>query len=200
MLDEAHATGVLGPSGRGLAAREGITPDVHVGTLSKGIGTFGGYVAASGTLAEWLLNKARSFVFTTALPPMVVVATEVALDIVQGAEGAERRGCLLELVRHFREGLSELGLLAERAGQTPIFPVLIGDSERAMAAAEALLRCGIYAQGIRPPTVPRGTARLRFALSAAHQFDDLDRALAGLRACRDEGLIGPWTRTRSTGL
>jgi 8-amino-7-oxononanoate synthase len=189
MLDEAHGTGVVGPGGRGVAAEVGVVPGVHMGTLSKAAGVAGGYVAGRRSLGEMLVNRARSFVFTTAAPPMVVAAAEAALSIVAGAEGDRRRSRLGEIIRAVREGLAELGLLAAGAGTTPIFPVLVGDAGRAMEVAAGMLAEGLYAQGIRPPTVPRGTARLRAALMATHTDEDVERLLGALRRYRDRGLI-----------
>ena len=189
MVDEAHAAGVIGPAGRGLCAAAAVTPAVHMGTLSKAVGVFGGYIVAETGIADWLMNKARSFVFTTALPPMVVAAAEAAVSILAGREGDQLRGQLAGLIAASREGVRDLGLLAPGAGTTQIFPLVIGESRATMGAAEALLQLGIYAQGVRPPTVPRGTSRLRFALSAAHSLEDVGRALEALKTCRDAGLL-----------
>ena len=189
MVDEAHAAGVLGPGGQGLAAEAGVVADIHVGTLSKALGSFGAYVAGEQALIELLLHRARSFVFTTALPPGVVAATQAAVQLVQSEQGQHLRDRLAAHVARFREGLAERGLLAEGAGTTPIFPVLVGDERPTMACTQSLLEQGIYVQGIRPPTVPRGTSRLRFALMATHEPDDLERALAALDDLARAGLL-----------
>ncbi|MBI4509648.1 MAG: 8-amino-7-oxononanoate synthase [Deltaproteobacteria bacterium] len=180
MVDEAHATGVTGPGGRGLAAALGIPVDIHVGTLSKGVGAFGAFVAGSRPLIEYLLNRARSFVFTTALPPSVAAAARAALSLLDSPQGEVLRARLHQRISQFRSGLATLGLLAPGAGETAIFPIVVGDSRRTMEACEALLARGIFAQGIRPPTVPHGTARLRFSLMATHAEQHLERALAVL--------------------
>ena len=188
-VDEAHSTGILGPGGRGAAAEQGVVPDVRVGTLGKGFGSFGAYVAGGEPLVELLLNRARSFVFTTSLPVAVAAATRASLRLVQGREGQARRVRLKELIARFRSGLREVGLLAPGAGSTPIFPVIVGDDQRVMDCCERLLAAGIYAQGIRPPTVPHGTSRLRFALMATHLDDDIDRVLNALSELIHDGVL-----------
>ena len=189
IVDEAHATGVLGPRGQGLCAHDNVIPDVHVGTLSKAFGSFGAYVTGARPVTEVLLNRARSFVFTTALPPSVAAASLAALALVAGDDGERRRARLQRRIDRFATGLRDLGLLASGAGSTAIFPIVIGDSRRAMACSQALLARGIYAQGIRTPTVPPGTARLRFALMASHREGDIDSALHGLRDLMRDGLL-----------
>lgn len=189
VIDEAHATGVLGPEGRGAAAEAGVEAHVQMGTLGKAFGSFGAYVTGRRELIELLLNRARSFVFTTALPPSIVAATRAALHLIQSQEGQALRDRLSSHVERFRDGLARLGLLRPGAGSTPIFPVIVGDDARVMECCERLLARGLYAQGIRPPTVPRGTARLRFALMATHTSEDLDRALEELSILARAGLI-----------
>jgi 8-amino-7-oxononanoate synthase len=189
IVDEAHALGVLGPGGRGLCAAHGVRPDVHVGTLGKAFGAFGAYVAGPAALIEVLLNRARSFIFSTALPPSVPAAAAAALEIIRSTDGDVRRAHVLALARRFAAGLRELGVPAPASPAAPILPVVLGDAARTMAACERLLELGIYAQGIRPPTVPRGTARLRFSLTASHQPAHVDRALDALASLRREGLL-----------
>lgn len=189
IVDEAHGTGVMGPGGRGGAADAGAEPEVHIGTLGKGLGSLGAYVAGRTELAEILLNRARSFVFTTALPAPVVAASRAALRLVQAAEGEQLRQTLGSHITRFRDGLADLGLLGPGAGNTPIFPVFVGDEGRAMECSERLLARGLYAQGIRPPTVPVGTARLRFALMATHSDHDIDFALSELAALVGSDLL-----------
>lgn len=189
MLDEAHATGALGPGGRGIAAEAGIVPDIHVGTLGKSFGSFGAYVAGERSLIELLANRARSFVFTTAPPPGVVAATLAAVHLLQSAEGDDLRLRLAAHIARFGHGLTQLGLLQPGAGATPIFPIIIGDERRTMACSQRLFERGIHAQGIRPPTVPPGTSRLRFALMATHEPEDLERVLTELSALVQAGLL-----------
>ena len=189
MVDEAHAMGALGPNGRGVAAELGVVPDIRVGTLGKSFGSFGAYVAGSRALVELLLNKARSFVFTTSLPVAVVAATRASLEVVRGPEGHARRARLEALIKRFRDGLFRIGLLAPGAGTTPIFPIAVAEEGQVMMLCEELLGKSIYAQGIRPPTVPRGTSRLRFALMATHTESDIDRALVQLGEMARRGML-----------
>jgi 8-amino-7-oxononanoate synthase len=182
VVDEAHATGVVGPRGRGVAAAEKVRIDVHLATLSKAVGTFGAFVSGSRILVDYLLHRARSFVFTTALPPAIAAAAAAALQIVASAEGDRLRAKLQANVTRFAAALASRGLLAAGAGQTPIFPILIGDERRALDVSRRLLERGVFAQAIRAPTVAPGAARLRFALMASHTGDMIDHALDALDA------------------
>jgi 8-amino-7-oxononanoate synthase len=176
VLDEAHALGALGPEGRGLAGDLGVVPDVVVGTFGKALGSFGAFAATTRPIAELLWNRARPLVFSTGLPPSVPAASRAALEIVRGSEGDERRRTLASQARRLRK-------LVRHAGGAPmsaIAPILIGGDREAMACMERLLAAGLFVQGIRPPTVPTGTSRLRVSLSAAHtgaQLEQLVRAL-----------------------
>jgi 8-amino-7-oxononanoate synthase len=177
IVDEAHATGVFGEMGRGLAAELDVPVDVHIATLGKSFGAFGAYVTGSRVLIDFLINRARSFIFTTALPPAVIAAAEAALDLIAGAEGEQLRERLRANIQRFATALGH-------SGTTPIFPVFLptnGTELRTMELSEALLARGIFAQGIRPPTVPTGSSRLRFALMATHTPEQIDRAVAALR-------------------
>jgi len=180
MLDEAHAAGVLGPRGAGLAEACGLTREVavHVGTLGKALGGAGAYVAGSRALVELLVNRARSFVYTTALPPASVAAAAAALDVVRAEP--ERRARVLAHAERLRAGFAALGL--RTAGDTHIVPVLLGDNARALAVAEALLERGVLVQAIRPPTVPPGTARLRVTPMATHDDAQIGRVLDAFAA------------------
>jgi len=189
MLDEAHAIGAAGPGGRGVAAEVGVRPDILVGTLGKAAGSFGAYVAGSRELRELLINRARSFVFTTALPPGVAAAGRAGLGVIAGPEGDNLRRRLGLRIEQLAAGLGRLGLLAPGAGSSAIFPIIIGDSSRTMECCEALLERGLYAQGIRPPTVPRGTSRLRVALMATHSSADVAVLLDALAALQRDGLV-----------
>jgi 8-amino-7-oxononanoate synthase len=181
IVDEAHATGLLGPRGAGLSAEQGVAPDLRMGTLSKAFGLAGAYAAASRPVCELLVNRARPLIFSTGLPPALACAALESLRILSGPEGDERRARLWSNVRRFAAGLQAAGIPAPE--DSPIFPVLLGSSERAIAAAARLREQGILAKAIRPPTVPPGTSRIRFALSAAHTEAHIDTALAALRAC-----------------
>ena len=191
VVDEAHATGVFGPGGRGLAARDGVRADVHVATLGKALGAFGAFVAGSRTLVDFLMHRARSFVFTTALPPSVAAAAQASVELCLSAEGDARRRQLGDHVEYFKHALTARGLLARGAGASPIFPILVGDERRAVEATRRLLERGVYAQAIRAPTVAVGAARLRFALMATHVREHLDRALDGLDALAKDGILAP---------
>jgi 8-amino-7-oxononanoate synthase len=178
-VDEAHAAGVLGPSGAGLAEALGVGErvDAHMGTLGKAFGSFGAYVAGSRRLVDLLVSKARTFVFTTALPPAACGAALAALDVL-AAEPA-RRERVHALAARMKAGLARLGF--ELPGVVaPIFPVVLGTEERALAASRALRARGFFVRAIRPPTVPRGTSRLRVALGAAHTEAQVDAFLGAL--------------------
>ncbi len=191
VVDEAHAVGALGPDGRGVAAELGVEPDLLIGTFGKSFGSFGAYVCGHVEPIELLLNRARSFVFTTALPPAVVAASQAALETIRGERGSALRQQLTARIEQFRVGLESLDLLAAGAGQSAIFPILVGDEGDTMSCCAALLERGIYAQGIRPPTVARGTSRLRFTLMATHTADDVARALGELETLRRAGRLRP---------
>ena len=189
MVDEAHAVGALGPDGRGIASELGVVPEVLVGTLGKAVGSFGAYVAGSAVLRDLLVQKARSFVFTTALPPSVAAAGRAGVELLRGPEGAELRSSLASRIARVRGGLEELGLLIDGAGTTPIFPLWAGLEERALSASRALLERGIHVQAIRPPTVPTGTSRLRLALMATHEPAQLDHLLVELGSLVRSGAL-----------
>ena len=189
MVDEAHAVGCFGARGRGLAAMNGVPVDILVGTFGKAFGSFGAFVVSRGVVREVLLNRARSFVFTTALPPAVVAASRAALETVDSEEGERLRARLAGLVARMQDGLRRLGLLAEGSGSSPIFPIVAGSEEAAMNCCEQLLERGIFAQAIRPPTVPRGTSRLRMTVTAAHLEPDIDAAVDGLGDLIERGLL-----------
>jgi 8-amino-7-oxononanoate synthase len=184
-VDEAHAVGVLGPTGAGLAEQLGLKHrvDVEMGTLGKALGAFGAYVAGEGRLRELLLTRARTFVFTTALPPAACGAALAALEIVRTEP--ERRARLQALIAQLKAGLLARGFDVSRV-VSPIFPVVLGSEGRALAAAAGLRERGFYVRAIRPPTVPRGTSRLRVALTAGHEPAQLDAFLGAL----DEVLAG----------
>ena len=175
MVDEAHGTGCIGPEGRGAVAAAGVGEgvDVVVGTLGKALGSYGAYVCGSRQLVEYLLNVARPFIFSTALPPAVVAAASAALELI--AERPERVERLAANAGELRAGLREEGF--EIAGDgTQIVPLVIGGADDAMALCERALERGVFAQAIRPPTVPRGTSRLRMTAMATHEAADMRRA------------------------
>lgn len=187
LVDEAHATGVLGARGAGLCEALGLTRavDVRMGTLGKSLGAFGAYAATSAPVVALLVNKARSLVFSTALPAVVCAAAGAALDVLAGEPDLRPR--LWRNIHHFHEGLRALGHPSRPA--SAIFPVMLGSVESAVAASAFLRERGMLVKPIRPPAVPVGTSRLRFALSAAHTPAQLDRALGGLQEMKAHGLL-----------
>jgi glycine C-acetyltransferase/8-amino-7-oxononanoate synthase len=177
MVDDAHGTGVLGEGGRGTAAHLGCLNgiDLHMGTFGKALGCAGAYLAASRIVIDTLVNRSRSFIFSTSLPPAVPASTLAALDIVAGAEGERLRRALWRNRELFARRLREGGL--DLLGSTTqIVPVLTGEPAPTMAAAQTLLDGGVFVQGIRPPTVPPGRCRLRATVMAVHEPGDLERA------------------------
>jgi 7-keto-8-aminopelargonate synthetase-like enzyme len=176
ILDEAHAVGAWGPEGRGVAAAAGVVPDVLVGTCGKALGSFGAFAATSKPIADLLWNRARPFVFSTGLPPLIPAAISAAIDIVRSAEGDERRHALATRARDLRARVPKLG----GAEDSAIAPLLVGDDREVMQITARLLEQRIYVQGIRPPTVPEGTARLRVSLSAGHSAQDVETITGAL--------------------
>jgi 8-amino-7-oxononanoate synthase len=194
MLDEAHAAGVIGPNGRGLATEENLSEevDVQMGTLSKALGASGGYICGGRTLIEWLINRARSFIYSTAPPPAIAAAALAAVDFLSSPEGEERRLLLWKRIRLMRELLPRLDV-----GRSPlsvgrlnnsnqcstlneigsaIFPLIVGDEKAALDLAAGLQSEGFLVPAIRYPTVAKGAARLRITVTAAHEASQI-RAL-----------------------
>jgi 8-amino-7-oxononanoate synthase len=183
LIDDAHATGVIGPSGAGTADYYGVDSPrlIRLGTLSKAFGGEGGFVAGPADLVDYLRHKARPFVFSTAPSPATVVTALKALEIVRTEP--HRRKRLLANAEHLREGLRSLGYSIP-GGPTPILPVMIGEPGRAVALSKALEDRGVLAPAIRPPTVAKGTSRLRVTAMATHTDSDIDRALRAFREVR----------------
>lgn len=188
MVDEAHATGALGPGGRGSVAAAGLSGqvDVVMGTLGKALGSYGAYVCAGREIVDYLVNTARSFVFSTAPPPPVLAAALAALELLESHPHRVDR--LQANAATLRGALAAEGLVAGGSG-TQIVPVEVGDAERTMELSERILERGVFAQGIRPPTVPEGSSRLRFTVMATHRAGELQRAakLVGA-AARETGI------------
>lgn len=180
MVDDAHGFGVLGDQGRGSLSHFGLKINdapILMCTLGKAIGTFGAFVAGSEALIETLIQQARSYIYTTALPPAIAVASLASLKLVQQDDW--RREKLAELVTRFKDGAAQLGLNL-MPSDTAIQPLLVGDNNSAMQLSEALLNDGIHIVAIRPPTVPVGSARLRITFSACHTEQHIDRLLDAL--------------------
>jgi 8-amino-7-oxononanoate synthase len=173
IVDEAHALGVLGPEGRGLCRKAGVTPDALMGTFGKSFGAGGAFVAGCPSLITWLWNRARSFVFSTGLSPAVAAAAKAGIEASQLEP--ERRTRVLAAAEELRSGLRDLGV--EPRGFGPIVPWVVGDPAKAVFVAQALREAGVDVAAIRPPSVPVATARLRFTVTAAHAPADVARAI-----------------------
>jgi glycine C-acetyltransferase/8-amino-7-oxononanoate synthase len=188
MVDDAHATGILGENGRGTAEHFGIDGRVTVqmGTLGKAFGSFGAYAAGSRSLIAYLVNRARSYIYSTALPPSICAASIAAIGIVEHEPALRHklhmnRKCLVDK-------LKKIGIDTGNS-ESPIMPIMIGTSEQALKTASGLFECGVYATAIRPPTVPSGTARIRMTITAGHADEDIDFVIKALMTCRKEGLL-----------
>jgi 8-amino-7-oxononanoate synthase len=177
IVDDAHAIGVLGPEGRGCASAAGSRPDVLVGTLGKALGAQGAFVAGSRDLCRWLWNRARPFVFSTGLSPLLAAIAQGAVSEARADEAGRRR--LAIVGDRLRTGLAAAGLpVASSYG--PILPLILGEETRALAWSRRLAELDVRIQAIRPPTVPPGTSRLRIAVRADLRDDEVDRAIAAL--------------------
>jgi 8-amino-7-oxononanoate synthase len=179
LVDEAHAVGVFGPHGEGFAHELGVADrvDLQLGTFGKAFGAYGAYVAGGSRWIDYLVNAGRSFVFTTGLPPAVIGAVDKALELVR--DGAALRADVHAKAARFRSGLDACGF-DTRGSTTQIVPLVVGDSLQTLELSRALEAAGVLGVAIRPPTVPRGTARIRFSVSALHTEGDLDRALTAI--------------------
>ena len=184
LLDDAHGFGVLGEAGRGVLSHFNVQSPriVYLGTLGKAAGVSGAFIAGDGSVIEWLLQRARTYIFTTAAPPLLAVATLESLRLIELETW--RREHLAALIMRLREGLAGLPWRLLPSA-TPIQPLIVGDNRAVVALSEALLQQGIWVPAIRPPTVPAGTARLRISLSAAHGIEDIDRLLHTLHSLAD---------------
>ena len=176
MVDEAHATGAVGPGGRGTVAEAGLEGevDVLVGTLGKALGSYGAYACCDRATAQYLVNTARTLIFSTALPPAAVAAAQTALEILR--DQPHRVGKLARNARTLRAALAGAGLVAPGPSESHIVPIVVGSANDTVEACERALRDGVFAQAIRPPTVPDGTSRLRLAAMACHTTGELREA------------------------
>jgi 8-amino-7-oxononanoate synthase len=182
LVDEAHATGLYGPTGAGVISQMGLSTRVEIvmGTLSKALGSVGGYIAGSRALIDWLINRSRSFIYSTALPPGVVAASRAAVELTRGPEGARLRDRLRQNIVYFQSGLSS-PWKEHALSRSAIQPLVCGEASAALRLAADLREKGFLVPAIRYPTVPRHAARLRVTLSAVHadkEIDSLNRALA----------------------
>ena len=190
LLDEAHAVGVIGPNGRGLAAEEGLTRhiDIQMGTLSKALGVSGGYICGSRSLIDWLINRARSFIFSTAPPPALAVAATAAVEFLGSEAGEERRLKLWDRVQILRDALRGGVQNKTDAMQTgsAIHPLIVGEEAAAMDLSRLLQAEGFLAPAIRYPTVAKGAARLRITVTAAHEERQIRRLVEALNRLRPD--------------
>lgn len=185
LVDDAHGTGVMGFHGRGTLEHFGVESRIpfHMGTLGKALGTSGAYVSGPASLIRYLLNTARSFIYTTAPPPAIAVASVAALGLLRSEP--QRRARLWENRNHFQAGLKALGFRLTDS-LSPIIPVLIGDPQKALTMADRLLELGVYAPAIRPPTVPKETSRIRTTVTSEHTREQLETVLAAFRKAGQE--------------
>ncbi len=182
LVDEAHATGVFGKNGSGVVEEEGLAKKVDfiMGTFSKALAGFGAYLTASNKITEYLINTCRSFIYSTALPPAIIASNLASLDIIK--EQPYRRERLLGLAQYFRDGLKDSGFQVR--GQSQIVPVIIGENIKTQESAMRLQENGFWILPIRPPTVPKGEARLRFSLTFYHNKEILQRLINDITKIR----------------
>lgn len=184
MLDEAHATGIFGEKGAGLTEETGTAEDVDIimGTFSKALGSFGAYAATSAEVRDFLVNACRSFIYSTALPPSVIAANIAVLDIAQ--HESYRRQTLLLNADHLRSKLKEEGF--DVKGNSQIVPVILGGNEQAVRASESLKEKGYWVMPVKPPTVPKGEARLRISLTFNHKRVDINNFIDDIKTIKGE--------------
>lgn len=188
MVDDAHGTGVLGENGRGTVEHLGLSYDrlIQMGTLGKALGTFGAYVAGPADLIAYLVSSARSFIFSTSLPPVVCAASIAAIEIVKNEPQIRRR--LWSLRERFVRGLAGLGIGAA-ASDTQIIPIIIGASDMALKAANEIIALGVFAPAIRPPSVPEGSSRIRATVTANLSDRDIDIAVEAFGVLKQKGFL-----------
>ncbi len=181
MVDDAHATGVLGKLCRGTSDYFNVDVDVNMGTLSKALSSMGGYVAGSAELIDYLRNRARPFIYSTALPPPAVAAAKAAIDIIEQENPAKK---LWQNIAMYKKGLTDMGFVI--TSETQIIPIITGETKITIQAAAELERHGVFAQGIRPPTVPDGKGRIRTSLMATHSEHDIKEALSAISVIKEK--------------
>ena len=182
-LDEAHATGVFGKKGEGLAGNLKGSNVITMGTFSKALGSYGAYVSCSREIKEYLINKCQTFIYSTALPPAVFGAISAAVELVQTPEFSQKRTDLLKKSAFLASEINKIGFETGKTG-SPIIPVIIGGNKEVLRISQFLLDKGIFAVAVRPPTVPEGSARLRISLNCAHNGEDTSRLLEVLQTCK----------------
>ncbi|MDO3661231.1 8-amino-7-oxononanoate synthase [Bacillus sp. C28GYM-DRY-1] len=183
IVDDAHATGVLGDSGGGTSEYFGVCPDIVIGTLSKAVGTEGGFAAGSAVFIKFLLNHARTFIFQTAILPASCAAAYEAFNIIEASR--EKRKLLFSYINMIRTSLKNMGYVV-KGDHTPIIPIVIGDARKTVTFAEKLQDNGIYAPAIRPPTVAPGESRIRLTITADHSMGDIDHLLTSFQSIGKE--------------
>lgn len=185
IIDEAHATGVFGATGAGLAEELGVSNgiDIQMGTLSKGLGSFGAFVCASKGLIDYFINASRPFIYTTSLPPASLASSLKAIEIVE--KEPQRRELLWQNINFVREALVDMGFDCGDSGSA-IIPIMLGDNKLTMQFSKKLFERGLFIQGVRPPTVPEGKARLRLTVTASHTRDDLERLIEVMQETAQE--------------
>ena len=188
MVDDCHATGFIGPQGRGTPARAGVKVDILTGTFGKALsGSAGGYIAASPPIVDLMRQRARPYLFSNALPPPIVAASLKAIDLAE--QGEELRAKLFGNAKRFRAGMASAGF-ALLPGEHPIIPVMLGEAELAQDMAAKLYQRGVYVTGFFFPVVPKGQARIRAQMSAAHSDADIDTAIAAFATVgKDLGIV-----------
>lgn len=185
LVDDAHGTGIMGKHGRGIVEHFEIDPNVliQMGTLSKALGTIGGYVVGSRSLIDYLINTSRSFIYTTAPPSSMAAAAQAAINIIQS--DPDRRTRLWQNRDQLYQGLKAMGFQLTNT-QSPILPIILSDPQLALAMSTRLLEHGIYIPAIRPPTVPKGTSRLRLTVTSEHTSAQIETALTALDLIKKE--------------
>ncbi len=180
VVDDAHGTGVMGRDGRGSTFLKGVSKDIPIimGTLGKALGLFGAFVSCSQDIRNYLVNKARPFIYTTAIPPAIAYAVKGTIPMVMNME--KERDELHKKARFLKEGIRDAGF-DTLDSETQIIPMVVGDEERTMELSRHLLEEGFLAHGIRPPTVPKGTSRIRISVTSEHSWEDLERFISVLR-------------------
>jgi len=188
LVDDAHGTGVMGKNGRGTIERFGLNPKdiLQMGTLSKAIGTSGGYVARTVSLKQYLINTSKAFIYTTAQPPAIAAATSAAIQIIQNEP--DRRQRLWDNRNYLFSELKSLGFQLANT-QSPILPIIVKSPENALKMSQALYEAGIYVPAIRPPTVPKNSSRLRLTVSSEHSKDQLQEVVETIRKVGKEVLL-----------